>query len=250
MTIRACAWLVRRMRTAVVVCLFACVCMIVNMPCASAETRLEPNLVGKTIVLDPGHGGPDSGARNDWGDLEKEITLPVAMHLANLLRQSGATVHMTRVTDDDLATEEDRALGRRQNRDLRNRTRFTLGKEPDAFISIHCNAVPSPSWYGAQMFYMTGNEVGEELAKRMQAVFKAMLLPSNREAEDIATLYLLKRIHGAAVLAEIGFLSNPREAAALKTDAYQKTAAFAMYVAIMDHFADVNRISEQSHTDP
>lgn len=197
----------------------------------------EPGLTGKVIVLDPGHGGPDSGARSGDGDTEKQITLAVALQLATFLRQSGAVVHMTRTTDDDLASDLDRALHRRQNRDLRNRTSFSLGKNADAFVSIHCNGAPSATWSGAQTIYMKDNTVGAHLAKTMQQNFKSMLLPTQREADEMESLYLLKRIHGAAVLAEIGFLTNPREAAALKTEPYQQTVAFAMYTSLMDFFA-------------
>jgi N-acetylmuramoyl-L-alanine amidase len=225
----------------------------VDLPFTTAHAAIipEPSLTGKTIVLDAGHGGPDSGARNDNGDSEKEITLPVTLELAHLLRQSGATVYLTRSTDDDLASDLDRKLKRRQSRDLRNRTRFAVSKGPDAFISVHCNAAPSPSWYGAQTFHMTNNPSGARLAKGIQESFKSMLLPTSREADDISTLYLLKRIPGPAILAEIGFLTNPREAVALKTQSYQQTVAFAMYTGIFDFFAQtpVNSTPGERGTD-
>jgi N-acetylmuramoyl-L-alanine amidase len=217
-------------------------------PCSAAqrvtdELPDEPpvaesfGIVNKTIVIDAGHGGPDGGAVGEGGKMEKHVTLAVAKKVEALLRQAGANVFLTRTTDDDLASDEDLARGRRQQTDLRNRTRYAKSKDPDAFISIHCNAVPSPMWYGAHTIYMSGNVEGEKLAKAMQRRFKELLLPTHREADDMHTLYLLKRIPGPSVLAEVGFLSNPREAEALVTDRYQEVIAFAIYLSILDYFA-------------
>ncbi|MCL6516901.1 N-acetylmuramoyl-L-alanine amidase [Alicyclobacillus sp.] len=197
----------------------------------------EPGLVGRTIVIDAGHGGPDGGAMGINGEVEKTITLAVAFKVADLLREAGADVHLTRTDDDDLASDEDRAARRRQQSDLRNRTRFVRERSPDAFVSIHCNSAPSPAWRGAQTIYMEGNAEGERLAKIMQAHFRAQLLPTKREADDMNTLYLLKRIEGAAVLAEIGFLSNPDEAAHLVQERYQQEVALAIYTALLEYFA-------------
>src|SRR5699024_4615621 len=60
-------------------------------------------LSGKTIVIDPGHGGPDGGAEGTDGTHEKGISLEVAKRLRDLLQQSGALVYLTREEDKDLA---------------------------------------------------------------------------------------------------------------------------------------------------
>lgn len=198
----------------------------------------EPGLVGRVIVLDAGHGGPDGGATGVGGVQEKQIALEVTKRLATLLQQGGAQVYLTRTTDRDLAHERDRLLRRRHQGDLRNRTRFVLQKHPDAFVSIHCNAVPSPAWHGAHVIYMEGNQEAKELAELMQTRFQDHLLPTKRSTDDMNTLYLLKRISGPAVLAEIGFISNPTEAAHLQTATYQQQVAFTMYISLMEYFAE------------
>ncbi|GMA50429.1 germination-specific N-acetylmuramoyl-L-alanine amidase [Alicyclobacillus contaminans] len=234
---------------AAVSCMAAFVMMGLGSQPAKAYT-----LSGRVVVVDAGHGGPDGGARTADGRQEKVVTLAIANWLRQYLQQAGAIVYMTRVTDDDLASDEDTASGRRHQTDLRNRTRFVLSKHPDAFVSIHCNAMPSPVWRGAHTIYMEGNAEGERLAKEMQARFKELLLPTEREADDMDTLYLLKRIPGPAVLAEVGFLSNPEEAAALHNPAYQRRIAFAMYLALMDEFqaqhVDADRPDEPQETSP
>lgn len=204
---------------------------------AAQDAHRGHGLVGQVIVVDAGHGGPDGGAHGVDGVLEKDITLAISTRLALLLRQGGAQVYVTRDRDTDLAHDRDRAAGRRHQGDLRNRTRFVLSKHPDAFVSIHCNAVPSPAWSGAQMIYMKGNEEAQELADLMQTAFKAHLLPTVRSSDEMSTLYLLKRVPGPAVLAEVGFISNPEEAAHLQTSRYQEQVALTMYAALMEYFS-------------
>lgn len=87
------------------------------------------------------------------------------------------------------------------------------------------------------MIYMQGNEEAKALAELMQTHFKSHLLPTKRSSDDMNTLYLLKRIPGPAVLAEVGFISNPTEAAHLQTSAYQQQVAFTMYLSLMEYFA-------------
>lgn len=193
-----------------------------------------PGLAGKRFVIDAGHGGRDGGAQSANGIQEKTITLGVAQELAHLLRQAGATVYLTRNHDTSLTTDRDR--GHHQQSSLKARTVYAKSKHPDAFVSIHCNGAPSPNWRGAHVIYLRGNEQGHDLAAGMQQAFRQLLLPTRRSIDDTTTLYLLKRIKGPAVLAEIGFVTNPEEAAALKTKAYQRRVAFAIYASLMAYF--------------
>lgn len=200
---------------------------------------VEPGLVGRSIVLDAGHGGPDSGAQGVSGELEKEITLKVAKRLANYLEQSGAVVYFTRASDHDLATDGDRARKQRHRGDLKGRLAIVRHRNPSAFLSIHCNAVPSPIWHGAQTLYFTSNPEGKAFAQSIQTSFDEVLGKTNRSIQKNATLYLLKRIKGPAALAEIGFLSNPEEASKLMTADYQNRVSYALYIAVMKYFGSV-----------
>lgn len=196
------------------------------------------SLAGKVIVVDAGHGGPDGGASSSSGMLEKGITLDISKKLADYLREGGAVVYMTRSSDRDLATDADRRAHRRHMGDLRSRVAYIHSKDPDMVLSVHCNAVPSSAWAGAQTIYMKGNEDGKRLAILIQNEFKANLLPTKREADDMDTLYLLKRVSGPVALAEVGFLSNPTEAASLATPRYQSHVAWSMYLAAVRYFAE------------
>jgi len=196
----------------------------------------ENGIQGKVIVVDAGHGGPDGGARGVLGLEEKQITLAVANQLSQLLREAGAIVIQTRDVDRDLATDEDRMKKKRHQGDLRGRLGVARRTTIDGFVSVHCNASPSPLWYGAHVLYFRDNAEGEELAKTMQAAFREHLLPTKRDIEPNESLFLLKRIKGPAVLAEIGFITNPVEAKALTTPEYQQKVAFTMYVSLLNYF--------------
>lgn len=202
------------------------------------EDSLATGLTGKTIVVDAGHGGVDSGARGILGMQEKDITLSVAAMLMNDLHQAGAKVVMTRHGDTDLATDADRKERRRHMGDLRGRLGIVRKQHIDAFVSVHCNAAPSSSWRGAQVLYLRDNEEAKALANIMQKAFARDLLPTNRSIQSNKTLYLLKRVDGPSVLAEIGFITNPAEAQSLKTKSYQEKIAYSMYTALVEYFSD------------
>lgn len=213
--------------------LFSCV-----YPTALAESsaQVRAPLTGKTIVVDAGHGGPDGGARGVTNVEEKTITLPVSIALVKLLQEAGAHVVCTRVEDDDLASDEDRLNKRRHSTDLLNRF-LVVRKQPiDAFVSIHCNAAPSAAWRGAQVIYLKNHESSKMLAEELQSQYRALLLPTTRSIQANSTLYLLKRITQPAVLAEVGFVTNPEEMSAMETKAYQHRIAFATYLAILHYF--------------
>src|SRR5699024_6262187 len=110
-------------------------------------------LSGKTIVLDPGHGGPDGGAVGKDETEEKDIALSVAKKLQDYLQQSGALVYLTRETDKDLAAEDTEGLSNRKSEDIRNRLEFIHDRKADFFVTIHLNALTSTRWHGAQTFY-------------------------------------------------------------------------------------------------
>ncbi|GMA64101.1 N-acetylmuramoyl-L-alanine amidase [Alicyclobacillus fastidiosus] len=197
-------------------------------------------LAGKVIVIDAGHGGRDSGARGVDNIHEKEITLAVAKRLTSYLQEAGATVVTTRLTDTDLSTDEDRRNRRRHLGDLRGRLSVVRNQPIDAFISIHCNAAPAPDWHGAQVLYLKDNDHAKQLATIMQQTFQDTLLPTKRSIQSNETLYLLKRIEGPSVLAEIGFITNPNEASWLQRPAYQEKVALAMYVALHRYYDEVS----------
>ncbi|MEW9676527.1 N-acetylmuramoyl-L-alanine amidase CwlD [Lentibacillus sp. L22] len=190
-------------------------------------------LAGKTIVIDPGHGGPDGGAEGKDNTQEKDITLNVAKKVRNYLQQSGALVYLTREEDIDLADKGTSGLSRRKSEDIRKRVAFIQEKHADFFVSIHLNAIPSSRWHGAQTFYYPKFEESKHLAKMIQSEVIRNLENTNRTPLALNTVYLLKHAGVPGALVELGFLSNEQEREQLKQDDYQLKMAGSIYEGIL-----------------
>ncbi|PAV27855.1 N-acetylmuramoyl-L-alanine amidase CwlD [Virgibacillus profundi] len=190
-------------------------------------------LSGKTIVIDPGHGGPDGGAVGKDKTVEKEISLAVAKKLQNYLQQNGALVYLTREEDKDLAQDDTKGLSRRKAEDIRNRLAFIHDKNPDFFVTIHLNALPSTRWSGAQTFYYPEFDESKHLAKMIQSEIIRNLENTTRSPLAINGIYLLKHAEVPGALVEIGFLSNEQERELLKQDDYQQKMAASIYEGIL-----------------
>ncbi len=227
-----------------------------------------------TIVIDPGHGGRDPGAVG-WDDIyEKDITLPIALRLAERLRSGlGVDVVLTRDTDRFVS--------------LRSRGRTALQNNGKLFISIHCNSLPAARWVsGVQTYFLS--EAQTEEARRVAQLENAALqyevddemadmagedccnwedvdeilvgMTSDyylRESQDLAkavqeemvrslgvrdlgvlqaNFYVMRGTLAAmpSVLVEVGYLSNPAEARKLRRRSWQRRVADAIYRAVQE----------------
>jgi N-acetylmuramoyl-L-alanine amidase len=231
-------------------------------PLPSLAQMSSPSI--RTIALDPGHGGGESGARGINGALEKDITLDVARRLkAALEARLGIRVLLTR-DDDRLVPLDDRASIANNNK-------------ADLLVSIHVNASPRRDARGAEVFYLSLDGLGAE-ARRMAEHPRGKALPTlgggSRNIELIpwetaqaqhlaesavlagfieeelrksiemspralqqAPLRVLVGANMPAVLVEIGMLSNPDQEATLLTDGYKNQVVQAMYDAIVRYRA-------------
>lgn len=190
-------------------------------------------LSGKTIAIDAGHGGVDGGAVSDSGLVEKDVTLAIALQLRDYLQQAGAIVMMTREDDRDLASPDTRGYSRRKTEDLYKRAALVKEANADMMVTIHLNSVPSARWSGAQTFYYPGREEGMRLATLIQEELRVNLQNTERQANTVSTVFLLKTMPMPTALVEVGFLSNPREAALLGDDSYQHKLSAAIYRGIL-----------------
>lgn len=215
--------------------------IIIQFPIQKGELmwRTVPlPLAGKTIVIDPGHGGPDGGAVGKDNTTEKEIALTVAKKTRDYLQQAGAIVYLTREEDKDLASKDTRGLSRRKSEDIRNRLKFIHDKEADFFITIHLNALPSSRWSGAQTFYYPSFPENKHLATMIQAEIIRNLENTNRVPLKIDSIYLLKYAEIPGALVEIGFLSNEAERKLLKDEKYQEKMAASIYQGMIRYVTE------------
>lgn len=196
----------------------------------AAAARAYQPLAGVRVVLDPGHGGKDGGARS--GQLEEQgINLKIAEKLAALLEKSGGSVVMTRTGAYDLASKN---APNRKKEDMKKRLELINEEHTDLFLSIHLNAYPNTSVKGAQVFYEKENEVSEAFAKLLQKHLKAAV--SSNMSAKAGDYYLLKHAKKIGALVECGFLSNAEDREKLQKAAYQETLAQALYAGILEYF--------------
>ncbi len=209
----------------------------------------------KTIVIDPGHGGKDPGARGQRGTEEKDITLKVALKLRNLLsKQPGVRVLMTRDRDEFV--------------ELEDRAKFANGQEADLFVSIHVNSHPQRSVKGIEIYHfgeakdqralevaarengtpLNSTGVGWEYlvadlltAKKIEASLElawtakeAMVTNLNDHYSLVdhgvktAPFYVLRFTSMPSILAEIAYISNSDEEDMLRTGRFTTRVAEAL----------------------
>ncbi len=208
---------------------------------------------GKTVVIDPGHGGDDPGCSGN-GLLEKDVNLDIARRIKPLLNRLTIYGVLTRDRDMDpldyailrgeggVGGKSVKGLeGKAWEREaLMKRLEFVKKHKADLFISIHSNAFPSPIWSGAQTFYSTRRPENMALAVAIQTRLVERLGPNYREAKD-AQFFVLSHTDIPAALVELGFLSNPEEAGRLKDPAYREKAAGAIVEGIVDYLVQAER---------
>ena len=192
-------------------------------------------LSGWTILVDPGHGGYDGGARcQDSGVWEKELNLAVALETERALKALGARVVMTRREDADLCTASRPAALTRKREDMENRVEMAVENGADMVLSIHMNEYRVRSESGPQVFYREGCDSGRLLAGCVQEALIAGLSPA-RERVCMAGDYFILQLEQPSVLVECGFISNPAEEKLLLDAAYQARVAEAIAEGVREY---------------
>ena len=191
----------------------------------------------KVIVVDAGHGKPDEGAQSSNGTTEAETNLRIALKLQTLLKQSGATVILTRSDENAIYDLDKTTLRQKKISDIHNRVKIGNESSADIFVSIHLNKIPQSQYYGWQCFYKQNDEKSTNLAKSIQANLNDAIQKENkRVAMKLDSVYIMKHVEIPISIVECGFLSNPEEEAKLLTDEYQDKLAWGIYNGIMDYF--------------
>jgi N-acetylmuramoyl-L-alanine amidase len=211
------------------------------------------------IVIDPGHGGHDPGAKGKGVD-EAELVLDVALRVEKLLQKvPGVDVILTRRTDDFIALQERTALANRENADL--------------FLSIHANANNSTLARGVETYFLNfasnlsaaavaarenaasartmrqlpdivkaialNNKIDEsrDFASLVQSSMMDRLKRSNKNVKDLgvkqAPFMVLIGATMPSILAEVSFLTNHQEATLLRGGAYRQQIAEALFNGVM-----------------
>jgi len=169
----------------------------------------------RTVVLDPGHGGYDNGAKAVRGLNEKMLTLDVARRVKPLLEGRGYHVVMTRTTDVFIP--------------LGGRTGISNAHPNAAFVSIHCNWANRRSANGVEAYYF--NPRSAPLAANILREV-AGCYGSHSRGVKFARYYVLHHNERPATLLEIGFISNAKENASLQDPAVRQRIAEKIAIGI------------------
>lgn len=199
---------------------------------AQPVTAIE--MIRRTVVLDPGHGGIDPGAVGPSGVLEKDIALSISKRAASLFRQSGAKVVLTRDNDKEPGNGAGHVPDKVE--DLAHRVKISEESNADIFLSIHLNSFSGSREYGAQVFYQSGSAQGKKLAESIQSQLNNCLVDSGREALP-GDFFVCRNSRAPAVIIEVGFLSNPEEEKELAEPFYQTRASWAIFRGAVNYFA-------------
>lgn len=225
-----------------------------------------------TIVIDPGHGGKDPGARGRRGTEEKDITLKVALQLRDLLsKHPGVRVLMTR--ERDVFVE------------LKDRAKFANAGDADLFVSIHVNSHPSRSINGIEVYHfgeakdqralevaarengtplnntgvgweylvadlLTTKKVEEslELAWTTKQAMVAQMnghYPVHDHGVKTAPFYVLRFTSMPSILAEIAYISNPDEETLLRKPAFVHDIAHSLFQGVKSYLAHSKSAAKQ-----
>ncbi len=186
-----------------------------------AVARQPGTLKGLTIVLDPGHGGNDGGTVGVRKTNEKDLTLKTAEILSHHLRSAGAEVVMTRQSDVYV--------------DLRKRVSESHQVAADAFVSIHYDSTEDSSVSGFTSYYQ--HPYQQTLAEHINGGLAGKLTLHNRGARK-GNYLVLRDNRQAAVLVELGFLSNFNEERIVSSDQFREQAALGLYNGLISYFDD------------
>ncbi|MCS6897092.1 MAG: N-acetylmuramoyl-L-alanine amidase [Nitrospira sp.] len=229
-----------------------------------AQLMLPPSKSHMTIVIDPGHGGKDVGAKGPRHTEEKDITLKIGLTLRDLLsKQPGLRVLMTR--DRDVFVE------------LEERAKFANSHNADLFVSIHVNSHPSHHVKGIEIYHfgeakdqralevaarengtplnstgigweylvadlLTTKKIESSLelawtAKEAMIAHMGRRYAVNDHGVKTAPFYVLRFTTMPSILAEIAFISNPEEEHLLRQPAYVNDVALSLYKGITSFLA-------------
>jgi len=239
----------------------------------SPQTSLGSNTLTRAlglkiarIVIDPGHGGHDTGTIGPDGVEEKNVVLDVGLRLRRLIQQRmGSEVVMTRSDDTFIPLEERTAIANQRGADL--------------FISIHANASRDKSARGIEVYYLNftsdanslevaarENATSQESVYQLQSLIKKIALSEKIEesgefARDVdqsldratastgneqpdrglkkAPFVVLIGANMPSVLAEVSFLTNPRDERLLSTSTYRQHIAEGLYQGIAHYVANL-----------
>ena len=183
------------------------------------------SLIGQTVVVDPGHGGQDTGYVSSAGIAEKTVALTLGLRLAELLRAEGCRVRLTRERDEAVP--------------LYARAQTANAAAADYLLSLHCNANEAQEAHGAACYYFQRSHYYSEHGRRLAEYIGGRLERAGAPyIGGFGRNYgILRETHGIALLVEPLFLSNPAEERLSQRPDHVEALAQALRRGLADYLA-------------
>ena len=204
-----------------------------GMTRSRSQSSAAPGIDGKRIVLDPGHGGSDTGAIGPTGVTEKSIALRIAKRLKVLLEAEGAEVILTRTEDTEVSPKKAKAT---DVEELQARCDIANQNSADIFLSIHLDAFSGPEAHGTTgYYYEMGSADSTRLADCVKRGVLRRLGTLDRGTKPCA-FYVCRHTDMPAMLLETAFVSNPREEQMMNSEEGVENAAQGIAAGIAEYF--------------
>jgi N-acetylmuramoyl-L-alanine amidase len=232
----------------------------------------------KTVMIDPGHGGTEEGAKGPGGSLEKDATLALSKTVQETLQRRGYRTLLTRTSDATVGLDD--------------RAAAANAAKADVFLSIHCNASRAASAHGTEVYYLSldasdraaaalaetensappGTASAEKnaavrdldlilwdlaqnqhlaasarLAEIVQADFNRLLGITTRGVKQ-APFRVLIGVNAPAVLVEVSFITNPDEEKKLTSDEFRRQVADTLAGSLETYFRTADGVAPVPYT--
>ncbi|TKH09521.1 N-acetylmuramoyl-L-alanine amidase [Bacillus wiedmannii] len=189
-------------------------------------------LRGKTIVIDPGHGGGDRGTKGKkFGTIEKELNLKVAQNIKKELEErTDAKVILTREKDASLLSET------KQKEELQARVKVVKEHAADLYISVHHDAFEDTNVQGITTHYGANKRKDKKLAKIVQEAIFDQNIDSRDRGIHGSDFFVLRENPSPAILIELGFTSNASDEKRMNSEEFQEKSQKGIVDGIINYF--------------
>lgn len=195
-------------------------------------SKEDLRLKGKTIVIDPGHGGRDRGTKGkEFGTIEKELNLKVAQNIKKELEErTDAKVILTREKDTSLLPET------KQKEELQARVIVAKEHAADLYISIHHDAFEDTNVKGITTHYGSNKRKDKKLAKVIQEAIFDQNIDSRDRGVHGSDFLVLRENPSPAILIELGFTSNASDEKRMNSEEFQAKSQKGIVDGIINYF--------------
>lgn len=180
-----------------------------------------------TIVLDPGHGGSDSGALSTGGKEEKDYTLQLAKKVQSSLEATGARVLMTRTDDQIVYLSKIPLVGENAN--------------ANAEISFHFDSSPDANTASGFTAYYYHKDNGSDVLAKYINDAMAPKMPLENRGVEYANYLVLRDNKIPAILLENGYINDDHDFSYIKKSSYQETIAKQITIGLNNYFSDLQK---------